>query len=513
VGELPAQIGKYRVLKALGQGGMGVVYLGRDDSLGRNVAIKVINARLEGVENALRRFGREARAIARLSNPHIVHVYDFEPDGSPPFLAMEYVPGCGLDGIIHQGGPLGYPEILDGARQILAGMAAAHRAGIIHRDMKPANILCSLEGVYKLTDFGLARSMVASSGTLTASGTIIGSLRYLAPEIAAGEPATTFSDLYSVGITIYEMISGTTPFQDPSPLKLVHQIAAQAPAPVRELRADVPAELELWLSHLLEHEVDRRYASAEVALRALESMDFGPMPATSRYASVELPREAVDLSAPTAAPEAAAHAKTVDLGAATRDLAGPSAQPPSQPPPSQPPPARPAAAQPAEPAPVQTPVTQLTAATVGPQTQAISMAPDAAAKPRTLGGCLTAILGVVVLILTATPMLVSVTLFFSQGAPWIQWGEPDGTMLTYGPGLVQMRRANGKVYELTRVGFRATKPSGSERRVNLSGFWLIAPPALLLILGLALAAFMIHHGLRRPPPPPQHTQVIVQVNR
>jgi len=491
-------MGKYRILRELGHGGMGVVYLGRDDSLGRNVAIKVVNPRLEGVEIALARFAREARAIAQLSSPHIVQVYEFNPEGGQPYLVMEYVPGCGLDDLILQGGRLSYPEILDCACQILKGLSAAHRAGIIHRDIKPANVMCSRQGVYKLTDFGLARSIAAASGaSLTTTGAIIGSLRYLAPEVAAGDEATPLSDIYSAGVTVYELISGATPFADPSPLKLVHQIATGHPVSVTERREDVPLPLEAWVTHVLAREPERRYASADEALSVLEAMEFGPMPEAPRYTTIPEPSQDVDMGA-----------KTVDLGAATTDVPPPPAAPPitaaPPAPPVQPPPT------PAQPAPPAAPPIATTAQTV----PAVPALPGAPAQPgRTLGGCLTALLGVVVLLLAILPMVGAFALFMSPGEPWVQSGEPNGTVLTFGPGRAEWRKADGKAYRLTEQGFRVLKGTELRRRVDLSAFWLVAPPVLVFLLGLGLAVFMVSHGLRRPPPPASHTQVFVQVNR
>ncbi len=276
-GALPERIGKYRIERSLGRGGMGMVYVGHDETLGRKVAVKVINEKLEGVENALKRFENEARLVAQLSNAHIVHVYEFDPDHTPPFLAMEYVDGIDLRSFIHHHGPLAYAEVLDCAKQVLAGLAAAHKAGITHRDIKPHNVLRARDGTYKLMDFGLARSL-QTSGSLTATGTIVGTLHYLAPEVANGEKATEKSDLYSLGVTLYEMLTGKAPFVEDSPLKLIRRIATEKPTPVRAHRDDVPPALEAWLDKLLAHEDDKRFASAEEALAALAGMDFGALP-------------------------------------------------------------------------------------------------------------------------------------------------------------------------------------------------------------------------------------------
>ncbi|MHC4886684.1 MAG: protein kinase domain-containing protein [Planctomycetota bacterium] len=262
-------IGKYRVKRLLGQGGMGCVYLAHDEELERDLAVKVINPKLDGVENALRRFRQEAKAVAGLNCPNIVHVYEFNAQAEAPYLAMEYVKGQALNQIIQKQAPLDLDRILNYAAQILTGLQTAHEAHIIHRDIKPANILVSEKNVVKLTDFGLARSIGAESG-LTASGVVVGTLHYLAPEVARGDDATPLSDLYSVGATIYEMITGEAPFDDESPLRLIGKIAKETPAPVTAYRNDITPALAAWLNHLLASEPERRFASAAQAIDLLK---------------------------------------------------------------------------------------------------------------------------------------------------------------------------------------------------------------------------------------------------
>jgi hypothetical protein len=171
--------------------------------------------------------------------------------------------------------------------------------GIVHRDIKPANVLRGPDGTYKLTDFGLARSLEREQ-SLTATGSIIGTLHYMAPEVAAGEEATASSDLYSVGVTLYEMLAGTTPFREESPLKLLRRIAAERPLPVTAHRDGIPPQLEAWLAKLLAHDPGSRFASAAAALDALRQVEI-PAAAADDYASLPFDVEACDATARTAA--------------------------------------------------------------------------------------------------------------------------------------------------------------------------------------------------------------------
>ena len=283
-------IGRYRIIGTVGRGGMGTVYRGRDDALHRDVAVKVLHPRFatdEGPASSIvERFAEEARSIARLTSPHVVQIYEFEPQATPPYLAMEFVDGPSLQQILRKKQTLSPEATVDCGRQVLAGLAAAHAAGIIHRDVKPANILRSATGTYKLTDFGLARSFERAEN-LTMTGTLLGTVSYLAPEVAGGDEATASSDLYSLGVTLYQMLAGTTPFGDGTALKLLRQIAAEDPPPLSGLRDDIPEALASWLMKLLARDPADRFASATAALAALETLNLG-QPETREFAGVAL---------------------------------------------------------------------------------------------------------------------------------------------------------------------------------------------------------------------------------
>lgn len=272
--EIPERIGRYRILGLLGRGGMGSVWRGRDDALGRDAAVKVVAGPC-GSE-AVRRFGEEARAAAAILSPHIVQIWEYAPDARPPFLAMEYVPGRSAAQLVRAGGPQPVATVLDCARQVLSGLAAAHAAGIVHRDIKPANILLATTGpaagTYKLTDFGLATNPDRDH-SFTATGTLLGTLSYLAPEVALGDDATPSSDLYSLGATLHEMLVGRPPIAAESPLKLLRKLTIESIPPIGSQRPDLPADLAAWLDRLVARDPADRFASADEALRALRGVE------------------------------------------------------------------------------------------------------------------------------------------------------------------------------------------------------------------------------------------------
>lgn len=199
-------VGRYGRRSRLGQGAMGEVWLADDEVLHRPVAIKRIRPFEVADANAVERMRREARSAARLHHQNVVAVHDLVTDGEQPYLIMEYVSGRSLQEHIHSYGPLDAAQAADLLRQLAGGLAAAHGAGIVHRDIKPANVLIADDGTSKLTDFGIART--SGDGTLTEAGGILGTLLYMAPEVARGEPATPASDVWSLGATLFAAVEG-----------------------------------------------------------------------------------------------------------------------------------------------------------------------------------------------------------------------------------------------------------------------------------------------------------------
>src|ERR687885_363941 len=209
--------GRYRILRKLGSGGMANVYLAEDQELGRRVAIKILNDRHANDDQFVERFRREAKNAAGLSHPNIVSIYDRGEAEGTYYIAMEYLDGRSLKELIIGRGPAPIPVAIDYARQTLAALRFAHRNGIVHRDIKPHNVIVDSEGRIKVTDFGIARAGAASQ--MTEAGSIIGTAQYLSPEQARGAPVDQTSDLYSVAVLLYELLTGTVPFNGDTPVE------------------------------------------------------------------------------------------------------------------------------------------------------------------------------------------------------------------------------------------------------------------------------------------------------
>jgi hypothetical protein len=262
------RLGRYEIEQVIGSGGMGVVLKGFDTELNRPVAIKVLAPHLAHSGAARRRFAREARAAAAVAHEHVVAIHNVESEHEVPFLVMQYVPGRSLQDRVQQEGPLAAAELLRIGVQAAAGLAAAHAQGVIHRDVKPANILLE-NGVERalLTDFGLAR--VADDASLTHSGIVAGTPHYMSPEQARGEPADARSDLFSLGAVLYFMATGHPPFRAEQAMAVLHRICHDRHRPVWEIDANIPDELSAVIDRLLEKKPSRRFAAANEVQKAL----------------------------------------------------------------------------------------------------------------------------------------------------------------------------------------------------------------------------------------------------
>jgi formylglycine-generating enzyme required for sulfatase activity len=286
---LPAgtRLGRYVVLAGLGAGGMAEVYLAEDRELGRRVALKLLPPETAGDEQARRRLTREARAAAALDHPHICAVYDVDEGAAGLFIAMQYVEGETLDARLHRS-PLTVDEALALAVQIADGVAEAHAHGIIHRDLKPANVMVTPRGQAKVMDFGLAKpgrsdASAAEGDTRTASllstpGMVLGTWAYMSPEQVRGEPLDHRSDLFGLGVVLFEMVTGRRPFDDASPAAIASAILTREPPPLARFAPDAPAELERIVAKAMRKPVDARYQTAQdllIDLRTLkEERDF-----------------------------------------------------------------------------------------------------------------------------------------------------------------------------------------------------------------------------------------------
>ena len=265
--------GRYRVEAHLAQGGMATVYLGTDTRLDRTVALKIMHAELASDEDFVRRFVAEARSIARLSHPNVVTVYDQGADGRTLYLAMEYVPGRTLRDLLHERTVLRPREALDIIEGVLSGLAAAHAAGIAHRDVKPENVLLGDSRSVKVADFGLARLL--SDVSHTKSGLLIGTAAYLAPEQVAGGRADFRTDVYAAGIVLFELLTGRQPFTGDTPLAVAHRhVNEVVPAP-SSLVPGLPPALDSLVALATSRDPELRPADAGEFLRAVTSARHG----------------------------------------------------------------------------------------------------------------------------------------------------------------------------------------------------------------------------------------------
>ena len=299
------QLGHYRIERLLGSGGMGEVYVADDLKLGRRVALKILSTELTGDPNRRERFEREARAAAALNHPNIVTIHSVEEVDGIPFLTLELLDGKTLNEIIPaQGLPL--DRLLTLAIPLTDAVGAAHQAGITHRDLKPANVMITADGRVKVLDFGLAKvreeaqanaETLMPTAALTGEGRIVGTVMYMSPEQAEGKPVDQRSDVFSLGIILYEMATGVRPFAGDTQMSILSAIMKDTPKPITEARVGLPRELSKIVSRCLAKDPEDRYQAAKDLrndLRALKneltSGEIVPLTASGVAAAPPVPR-------------------------------------------------------------------------------------------------------------------------------------------------------------------------------------------------------------------------------
>ncbi|MFZ1155002.1 MAG: Stk1 family PASTA domain-containing Ser/Thr kinase [Solirubrobacteraceae bacterium] len=267
--------GRYRVAARLGSGGMADVYLAHDTLLGRQVALKLLHHRFAEDQEFVERFRREASSAAGLSHPNVVAVFDRGEWNGTYYIAMEYLPGRSLKAVVREHGPLSPPDAIDIVVQILLAVRFAHRRGIIHRDIKPHNVILDEEGRAKVTDFGIAR---AGASDMTLTGSIMGTAQYLSPEQAQGHAVSETSDLYAVGVVLYELLTGSVPFEGESAVSIALKQVSVEPTPPSERNPEVGPALDAVVMRSLAKDPLARFASADELIAALQQAREGIAP-------------------------------------------------------------------------------------------------------------------------------------------------------------------------------------------------------------------------------------------
>lgn len=259
---------RYRLLELIGEGGMALVYKAECSLLCRNVAIKILRPQFASDAEFVERFRRESRSAASLSHPNVVSIYDVGQDEGLDYIVMEYVPGRTLKDIIKHEAPLSVDRALNITRQIAEGLNHAHQRNIIHRDIKPHNILVTPDGRTKVTDFGIARAI--SAGSLTQAGEVMGSVQYLSPEQAKGGTVGPQSDIYSLGCVLYELLTGTVPFKGDTPISIAFQHLQGDYVPLLKARPEVPVEVDNIVKKAIATNLIERYGSAMALLKDID---------------------------------------------------------------------------------------------------------------------------------------------------------------------------------------------------------------------------------------------------
>ncbi|MCB1560954.1 MAG: protein kinase, partial [Xanthomonadales bacterium] len=303
---MKTHLGHYEIVSELGRGGMGVVYKGYEPALGRNVAIKELSPSLAHDQNLVERFLREARSMAALNDPHIIQIYFIGQEDEQPFFVMEFVEGESLSQILKREKKIGVADALKIIHQTAQGLATAHDKGVVHRDIKPGNLMVTPKGQVKIADFGIALASTDFSQKLTSTGEFVGTPGYLSPEVCMAKPVDQRSDIFSLGIVLYEMLSGDTPFQDESPLGLMLEVVKAEIPDIREINKEVDAQTAAILTRMVAKDPADRFQSCHDLAAALEAHPQVAKGGTITLAAPKpAPADATMVGAPTPASQQA----------------------------------------------------------------------------------------------------------------------------------------------------------------------------------------------------------------
>ncbi|KFN44123.1 serine/threonine-protein kinase [Arenimonas oryziterrae] len=348
---MKTRVGHYEIVSELGRGGMGVVYKGYEPALTRYVAIKELAPSLAHDAMLVERFLREARSMASLNDPHIIQIYFIGQENEQPFFVMEFVDGESLSGLLKREGRLTPGDALKILHQSAQGLSVAHDRGVIHRDVKPANLMLNQRGQVKIADFGIALANHDFNSKLTGTGEFVGTPGYLSPEVCLGKAVDQRSDIFALGIVLFEMLTGRTPFSDESPLKLMLDVVQSEIPDVRELNQDVDPEVANILTRMLAKDPAERYQSAHELIADLEKHPLvsvgGPLsiktaapsgPAATLIGLATPVTPGIGMRAPTPPPSVSAPATQAAPLTPAGATAGGSTRPGVTQPPSTPPP-------------------------------------------------------------------------------------------------------------------------------------------------------------------------------
>ncbi|MCG6963351.1 MAG: protein kinase [Acidobacteria bacterium] len=416
-------IGHYHIVSELGRGGMGVVYKAHEESLNRFVAIKVLGKHLTSDASYVQRFAREAQAAAKLSHPNIVQIYFIGEDDGQHYFVMEFVHGTSVQGLVRSQGRLQPAAAARLVLQAASGLSAAHAVGIIHRDIKPANLLVDDRGLVKIADFGLALATEAAT-RLTATGMFMGTPGYLSPEQCLNEKVDHRADIYSLGVTFYEMLTGQMPFHAESPLALLRQIVEVEPPPVHELNPDVDDELRAVISQMMAKDPAQRYPNCRQLITDLQK--WLAAHADAATAEISDTEAAVGVIAASSAHEARTE---LNLDPTVVVAGGSGSAPSPTPPPVTPPPAAPPPGAPAQPAATVPAPKAAQTATAAPPTDASSSEPAVPTQQPTRqgGGGRSAVAVVAIIVLLLALGATAAVVAWKSGALARAWAAVAGS--------------------------------------------------------------------------------------